>query len=488
MATVKPTSKKFTGAYNQAYWATKETAIFRAQYLPKVYHVYGDLVRLSNIKQIAGQVMQVPNATISHFEKYSPNFAITLLEAISTGSAGADISFKIETTDYDSNNQPPLRLYESIEIPRTYQGSGVNESRLYRIHTISGSGTDLTFTASPFNKTGTYDTASQITTEVPAGTTIRIAHTSFAVGMGQPNPKNDSWATREHVAAILAESKHYEGGQMAQAFEEAILVDMKNGSKGVLMSPIMEVGEDLDRQIESYIVTGERTNTDAAGMTETSYFEGDNYVKSGFGFMKWANILAQEAYHTGDLSISDLDRRKLLLLSQGIAAKKVLVLCGPEYYTKFENAGLDYVQQYSSSDLLDAAKNLGVEFKSFMKGQIQYTPIQLDCFADPSTFGINVGDSYSYEWPALGLYIPEIGNTIRMNGKNIPSIPNIMLGYVNKNGEDRTRMVGIEAGPNSVFPGNFVANQYDGFKVHVKTHIMVICVNVNQWILDRQAL
>ena len=122
-----------------------------------------------------------------------------------------------------------MRLYEGVEIPASSQQTGVNKERIYRIHTITGTGTDRTFTASPYNKSGTYDTASRITTAVPAGTVLRITHATRAVGMGQIDPKTDSWATRTHVAAIIPESKHYEGGQMSQAFEEAIMVDMRNG-------------------------------------------------------------------------------------------------------------------------------------------------------------------------------------------------------------------------------------------------------------------
>ena len=133
MATSKPTSKVFKGAYNTE-WATKATAIFRTQYLPKVYNVYGEGVRTVDLLQAAGQVMyNLPNATINHFERYAPQYTITTLGAISTGVAGADITFQISTSDYDANNNPPLRLYDTIEIPATYMPTAVNTGRLYRI-------------------------------------------------------------------------------------------------------------------------------------------------------------------------------------------------------------------------------------------------------------------------------------------------------------------------------------------------------------------
>jgi len=487
MSTVKPTSKVYTGSYNTK-WAALETAKFKAQYLKEVYEPYGDLVNLSNILQFAGRTMNVPNAEIKHFERYAPQAVITTLGAITTGSAGADISFQIATSDYDANDNPPLRLYDSIEIPHDYMPSGVYEPRLYRISAITGSDDDLTFTAQPFNKAGTYSTASQISTEVPTGTNLRIAHTSFGAGTGQPTPKTDNYATRSHVATILADSLEIEGGQMAQAFEEAILVDMKRGGKGLLLSPVLELGRKLDKQIESYIISGERN--DNTGMVMTS--QAGSYstpVKSGFGFMRWADILAQKAYRTSGLSASDLRYRKLLLQSQGVATKHVTVFCGPEYLADFEDAGLEYTQQFSSSDLLDSAKNLGVEFRGILKDGILYTPVQLDAFADPTSFGINVGDSYSYSWPYVGLYVPDVKNEVKMNNKKL-SLSNIMIGYVSNNGEDRTRMIGYEAGMNGVdwMPnGNMVSHEYDKIEIHMKTELMCIVVNANQWILDRKA-
>ena len=482
MATTKTTSKVFKGAYNTE-WATIETAIFDTKYLPEVYHIYGDLVRATNLLGIAGKTMSVPNTTISHFERYSPSYSITLLGAIETGTG--DITFQIATSDYDANDNPPLRIYDTIEIPYKYMPTGVNEDRLYQIVSVAGATDDLTWTASPINEDGTYDTATEIDTEVPTGTVLRIGHNFYPPGTGQPDPLTDSWATREHVAAIIKESAHYEGGQMAQAFENAILMDMRNGNKGLLLDPVLEVGRRLDKKIESYVVSGERT--DNTGLTQSSEFGGTPAAKSGFGFMRWANMLSQEHYYTAGLSVSDLDRIKLLMQTQGIATKKVFVPSGTQYMTHFENAGLDYTQQYSGgSDLITAAKDLGVEFRSYLKSGVQYFPIELSCFSDPSTFGINVGDSYTYQWPKLGLFVPLVDNNVKMNGKQV-SIPNIQLGYVNKNGEDRTRVVGIEAGPNRVFPGNFVANDKDGFKVHLFTEIMVIVVNANQWVLSRES-
>jgi hypothetical protein len=484
MATAKLTSKVFTGAYNTE-WASKVSAIFDTMHLQEVYDVYGDGVRTTDLLQIAGRVMQVPNATVKHFERYAPQYAITLSGAIATGAAGADIEFKIATTDYDSNDNPPIRLYDSIEIPADYMPDTVYEGRLYRITSTDGTGDDVTFTASPFSKGGTYVTASQISTEVPDGKVLRIGHTTKSPGTGQPEPKTDTWAEREHVAAIIKESGSYEGGQMAQFFEKAIVVDMKDGSTGVLLKPILEVENRLETQIESYIVSGERT--DNTGMTETSSFGGTPAVKSGFGFMQWAYQLAQDHSYGAAFTVSDLNRVKLLLQTQGVNSKRCIVPCGPQFFVDFEDAGLDYLQQYSKSDLLDAAKNLGVELRSVTKAQIQYIPIELSSFANPTTFGINVSDAYSYAYPYLGLVIPMENNEVKINGK-MPKIPNIMLGYVNNNGEDRTRVIGIEAGPNKVFPNQqIVANDKDGWKVHMFTEVMVICTNVNRWVLIRKA-
>lgn len=486
MATVKPTSKNYQGAFSTE-WATLFTAMFDDVYMPKVAHKYGPLVGLSDILSMAGKTMPVPNATMKLFERSAPWPAFTLLEEIATGAEGASISFKIAVDEYDDNGNPPISQYETIEIPYKYMQDGVNEDRLYWIKSApSGSGTDLTWTAIPVNANGTYDTASKIDTAVTAGTVLRRGHNLFAPGSGQPSSRQEIYSEREFVAAILAATKTIEGGQLAQAFRDPVMVDMKKGGKGILFDPIMQLDYELRKKTESYFVSGERT--DNSNMTMTS--QAGNYsaaVKSGFGFMRQANIYSQKAYYADGLSIDDLAARKLLLRSQGLNSKNVMVYCGINYTDRFEKAGLDYVQQYSSSDLLDAAKNLGVEFKSYMIGGIKYTPIELNCFSDPTTFGINVGDVNSYQWPDLGLYIPSNTNNVKINGKEVPAVDNIILGYVKTPEEDRTRMIGIEAGVNGMSWVNstMVANQYDKVDAHMKTELMVICINPNQWILDR---
>ena len=118
-------------------------------------------------------------------------------------------------------------------------------------------------------------------------------------------------------------------------------------------------------------------------------------------------------------------------------------------------------------------------------GGITYVPVELSVFSDPSRYGINVSDIDAYEFPNMGLFIPNVKNTIKIGNKTLPSVDNIMLGYVSNNGEDRSRILGIEAGPNNVFSGPLVSHEYDKIEIHMETEMMVICVNVNQWIIDR---
>ena len=272
---------------------------------------------------------------------------------------------------------------------------------------------------------------------------------------------------------------------MAQAFEEAIEMEMRNGNPGILLKPVLEVESRLETQIEAYIVAGERQ--DNTTMTETSSFGGTPTVKSGFGFIQWADQLAQAKYYTTSYDIDDFDDNKLLLQSQGITSKMCSMLCGPQIFLDLENAGLEWIREYSGgTNLLEAQKNLGITIASIKKAGIEYYPVELGSFANPTTFGVNVSDTYIYNYPTSALIIPMESNQVKMNGKDV-SIPSMTLGYVNNNGEDRSRVVGIEAGPNKVFPTQFVANDKDGWKVHMFTEVMVICTNVNRWIYVRKS-
>jgi hypothetical protein len=69
-----------------------------------------------------------------------------------------------------------------------------------------------------------------------------------------------------------------------------------------------------------------------------------------------------------------------------------------------------------------------------------------------------------------------------MGAKNV-SIPNVQLGYVNHNGENRRRVVDYLKGVNGVEGfGNDVASSYDGFHLYMLTHFTGIFACPDQWV------
>ncbi len=74
-------------------------------------------------------------------------------------------------------------------------------------------------------------------------------------------------------------------------------------------------------------------------------------------------------------------------------------------------------------------------------------------------------------------------NETGLGAKN--KLAHMSLGYINNNGEDRTRVLKTESGMNGM--GLPAYNQYDGVKYYLMSEFMNIFVKMNQSVLVTQS-
>jgi hypothetical protein len=152
--------------------------------------------------------------------------------------------------------------------------------------------------------------------------------------------------------------------------------------------------------------------------------------------------------------------------------------------TKIEDAGYDFLKDYSSSEMKrvigTAYKGredwaLGGNFKVITKDGITYVITVLDTFGNPTLLG-----NPTYDFNNSGFAVP-LGATIK-DGKD----PNVKYdtmgcGYMSHNGTDRKRVISTQNGMTGL-SGNLAITQYDNVNLYMLSEIMPFAMEVNKWV------
>jgi len=483
--TVNAPSSNVVTEYHDLQWITKNSAIVKPEVRAELYKKYGMGVGARDLIFAAGNVIDVPNQTITIGLAESPLSVITLFDAIAVGAAGENITIHLAATCFDANGNGPLRAGDDVYIPKTYQNAACTSDRAYRVYTVSSDATtSKDYVCQPYANAGTYyTTPSEIATEVPAGTVLFIGANSFAPGTAQPAGLADTFETRTFSNRILKESLDFEGGEIAKSFYE---FSGYEGNKALLTRNIAKAEFRLDVKEARAFFYGEWA--DNTSMVQTSEGSVSNAVPSFGGMWPHADVYAQKLSYAGDFTIDNLYDVGILQQSKGVVAGGVnLFLAGPELGRDVEKSALDYIKAYSGgTDLLDKVKKeIGIDVQAFSINHRTYVLWEPGELADPTGVGLldSSGDGV-YSIATAGLVVPHTNVTVgSFNGQKNVSIPGVQLGYVNHNGENRRRVIQYLKGVNGVAGfGSDVASAYDGFHLYMLTHMTGIFAIPDMWV------
>lgn len=480
MATIAPTSNIMAQALNTP-WVSKNDDIMRDQY-KFLFDQYGEGMKALDFFESIGRVMYFSSQDVKAILRGAPIATVKTGAEVATGSAGADITFAVHSDSHDSANNIPVRVGDTLLIPAAFMPAAVHNDRLYSVTEITGT-TTKTVVASPLTGTSSTYTNSQISTAIPSGTTLAIGATNFGRGTAGTTGKVDSYTTYSYKSQIMKDALGVEGGRVALDTE---LINVGESQKALSLE-LMAAEFRLDKQKEFAFVKGEINEN--SGLTAASSYGGTNSITGTDGIYTLADKLAQKYYYTDAMGVMDFDAIKLLFESRGVTSPAATIFTGSPVVTDLENSGLDFIREFSNSDLLEKVNNkLGIVIERIKKNGIEYKLVSPQSFRNPASFGLNVGDSYSYALPTSALIIPDENVTTReFNGEMNKSIPNVVIGYVNSNGEDRSNIMSVEPGVNGFIPGSTVANSYDGVKFHWLTEMFTIAGGVEKWVLARKA-
>lgn len=437
------------------------------QKLSAVYDLYGPALGMFQWLYLAGQTVDLKSGSIKVIERGSLEKGVKLgTGGIAVTAAATDITFALDSSEYNSSNECYLAVGDTIFVPPNYLSGTVYRPAKYQVTSISGTAPSLTFTAKPLSSTPGIGTA------VPAGTVLMVSGGNYARGSQGAGYKSRGWYEREFVTAIKRAAFLLEGGTTAT---ERFTDTLKNGDPGFFTKASIEADFQLDSAINDEIFLGEK-NTNNFSMATRS---GTSSVRGTQGL--WDHLIEggmRQVYTAGSYAISDFDDIKELFRSQGVTSTKAFFGVGSALLKQIENSGLSFLNSYSGgSDLLDIYGQVGVEFKAVRKNGILTVVQELVNFDNPVKYGLD-----AYKWKNAGFIVPQERVTVRMNSVDGDQVvlDNIAIGFLKNNGEDRERIVKILPGVEGITGEKLAVSTYDELRGEMLSEFALIVNKRNQ--------
>lgn len=450
MAYTPASSNTITSA-NNSDWLSLYSAELEPQVLREVYAKYGKGFDVLDMLSLVGKEISLKSQTLTSFQEGAYNRPIQLNAEVSAASIDTAMTFYIKTTQYDANGDAPLRVGDTIFIPGYYCSTTYDIQ--CTVLTVGASGAACT--AKPL------ENGISLTTAIPINTYLQVGPTLYARGTGQPSAKSRGWYSRSFATAISKETKEIYGGVNAQ---QLYFVPRKGvpGKQGVWSSMWADAEFALDEQINTQLLIGQANNN---SITQTDVGSSSGTMRATKGLWMHLSDEGTDHVYANAWSEGDFDSVKDIFRANGVVDMKAAFPSGPKLYTQVENAALQYIKEFSGgTDLTNAAGEVGFQLKSFQKSGVTYSIFELASFSNQNTFGANSKNYYAY----AGMIIPEsqvtlqdtegIYNSLGQTGGKM-TLPNVCIGYLQNNGEDRKRVIKPLAGVSGM--GYDAAEEYD---------------------------
>jgi len=477
------TSNTYGGAYN-ADWGSIYDIEFEPQVWQEWFQQFGKGFLVYDWLQIPGQTVNVKARTLtSRTDTATERAALLGVAGIVFGGhvAGATRNFALAPTEYldadgVTTTTPYVRAGDSVFINPEYTNKDVPTKWGVATVGLYNGGAPTNGTIFP------YDATVALTANVPASSYLMVGPYNSGIGGGQPSPRRSGAVSATFHTAITAETAEIKGGVSA---EKLYRNDLDKSGKAVLWTKAQVEAEFLHRAgMDKEIFLGQ-VNSNTGNIT---VLDGDGNAVAARGTLGlWHHVeeSGMEQSYAGAYDIAYFDQIKEYLRSQGVTDTKVAILAGSNLYKQIENTVLDYIKAYSGgSDLMRGFNSVGFGVQEFMKNGITNQLCEVVSFDNANSYGVL--DTYFRD---AALVVPKSLATVKMDGLEVDDmygysagdkvkIPNVVLGYLNNNGENRTRMIGPVAGVNGF--GYPFTHQYDDVKLYIKSEYMLIVNLANQ--------
>lgn len=466
-----PVSDRTNGlAYGVSY-ASAFSIEFEPQVWKEWYQAYGKGLGIFDVATLLGQTVGVRSNTITSFTDVAFEKPVKIDTEIATAIAGATSSISLDASELVEGSttvKPVVEVGSSFYVDPVYTNSDIpQEAYLVTMSSTTGDGT-FKF----------YDATVTISTAIPADSYLMVGPWKTARGGGQPAPKSSGTTSSTFVTGISGATGTIEGGLNAiKSYRETV----DRAGNPVLFSKMqVETEFDLNAKMNHDLLLSQ-LNTNS--LTSTIYGSSTGATRSTKGLLPHIESDGMELEYASSFSVDHFDVIKDYLRSQAVTDTDVVHLVGSGLLKNIENNMLGYIKEYSGgSDLMSDLGNVGAKFDSFTKNGLTNHIIEMSSWDNPQTYG-NMDDYFRN----LGFVIPISLATLKPDPNimvepvgNKIKIPNLSLGYLKGNGEDRERMVKIVSGVNGY--GYPAVDEYDRVNFYIKSEYMLIANLVNQMI------
>ena len=440
----------------QVYSRVIESAGFRFGGLD-FFNLYGGRVRVKNRE-----------FTVFNRGKFAA--AVQVEEITAPASPGANITVTPLATELDTGGRSQMRLKFSVAIP-------VGDSyELYRIQTGTDAGG---YTCSPFNEDAYFDT------NIAEGTELMIGPSSDTTGAAGVEGLRTYLYQWNHFTQINKERLGLEGGMIALEEWEDIL-DADDKVIGKFNRHLQPVEKRLRKQVEAGLFMGQ-LNTNS--VLSANAVEGGNTVVLGSqGLRKTLEDRGARLYYGDTLEVETLYQIKPHFIQTELESDMGVILCDSWLMRSFERAGVVFEDLHGGGQSYKRILRqvwgattddlINVSFRAAHIDGILTVFVEIPSLSDPATFGASSLSAMRGQ----GIYVPTETGEITLEGEK-KVLKNLTIGYLNNQGEDRTRVLAVLDGMTGNTGGYTQVNDIDGINVHMLTEYVPIIINPEQMIL-----
>ena len=388
---------------------------------------------------------------------------------------GENIVITPQASELDNSNRSQFRLKFVVAIP-------VGDSyELYRLQSRVGDDDSDGFNASPLNEEAYF------ADNIAAGTELMIGHSLDTTGAQGVEGLREHLYEWSHFTQISKEKLGLAGGMLAQEEWEDVL---RGGEAvGKFNRHLVPVEKRLRKQVESGLWLGQ-LNTN--NVLSANVMEGANTVVLGSqGLRKTLEARGARIYYGDEYSMEYAYQIKEHFINCELASDMGVVLCDSWLMRGVERAGVEFERDFAGGhsykrvlrNVWGATTDdlINISFRAAYIDGILTTFVEIPSLSDPATFGA----SSLAAMRGQGIYVPVETAQITLEGEK-KELKNLSIGYLNNNGENRTRVLAVLDGMSGNTGGYTVVTDVDGTASHMLTEYASIIINPEQMILITQ--
>jgi len=472
MAYTPASSNTVTAPFDGTFLSLYSSSL-KPEVISKLYSKFGKQFDVLDFLRLAGQEISMTRDELTTFSQGARSRPVKILGEVSSITNGV-IAFGLAASEFDTNSDCNLRAGDSLYVPGYHFGKTYPVQ--FRVTTAPTSGnTDGAATA--------MEDIDAFTNNIAANQYLHVGATTHGRGTDQPNSKSRGFYSQTFYTGISKESVEFAGGVPAQ--ELYFEIPDKKGGQGLYGMAIADGEFALDEQMSTQMFIGQKNDN---SLTETDAWSANSTVKSTKGMWMWAEDNASDHEYIDTFTVKDLDAVDDLFKTTGVLCQSALIGVGHKLYGQIQDAAHDYISQYSGgTDLMtENMSKLGFTAHKWNRRGIDYKLVNFAQLSNHNTFGADAQNFWTYS----GLVIPDeqvtvedraggIYNSDGMGGGKV-TLPNVAVGYLQNNGEDRKRIIQQVSGVNGM--GHIATSTYDKIEVALLSEYALIANEVEKWV------